>query len=81
MVYLSLQPAYVDLHLVARDPFRSLDIHGVGGMIQMAVRRCRRANKHIKVCYYSCLCCIVCTVVLGCTTTHTAYHRLKLSCV
>jgi hypothetical protein len=33
---------------VARDPYTSLDIHGVGGMIQMAVRRAKRSNHRIK---------------------------------
>jgi pyruvate,orthophosphate dikinase len=41
--------AYLEQHLVARDPFESLDIVGVGGMIQMAVRRARRVNPNIKV--------------------------------
>ena len=44
-----LQPTYQDLHLVAQDPHVTLDIHGVGGMIQMAVRRCRRVHKNMRV--------------------------------
>jgi hypothetical protein len=50
------QPSYLDLHLVARDPYSSLDVHGVGGMIQMAVRRAKRANHRIKVSHtHSCV--------------------------
>jgi len=44
-----LQPTYLNHHLLAHDPFRSLDLGGVGGMIQMAVRRIRRADHRVKV--------------------------------
>lgn len=44
-----LQATYVEQHLVAHDPFSQLDVGGVGGMIQMAVRRCRRADHRVKV--------------------------------
>jgi hypothetical protein len=46
--YLFMQ-AYIDRNLIAADPFLSLDIHGVGGMIQMAVRRARRSKPGINV--------------------------------
>ena len=51
-----LQPSYLDKHLIAHDPFISVDVHGVGGMIQMAVRRCRRSKPSIKViqCVWCC---------------------------
>ncbi len=45
------QPTYLNHHLLAHDPFRSLDLGGVGGMIQMAVRRIRRADHRVKVIY------------------------------
>eukprot|EP00600_Ochromonadales_sp_CCMP1393_P008438 CAMPEP_0174954150 /NCGR_PEP_ID=MMETSP0004_2-20121128/265_1 /TAXON_ID=420556 /ORGANISM="Ochromonas sp., Strain CCMP1393" /LENGTH=988 /DNA_ID=CAMNT_0016201933 /DNA_START=1859 /DNA_END=4825 /DNA_ORIENTATION=- len=40
---------YLDKHLIAKDPFTSIDLGGVGGMIQMTVRRAQRANKDIQV--------------------------------
>jgi hypothetical protein len=40
---------YIDKNLIAADPFDSLDVNGVGGMIQMAVRRARRVKPHLKV--------------------------------
>jgi len=40
---------YLDKHLIAQDPFVSIDIPGVGGMIQMAVKRAKRANPKVKV--------------------------------
>jgi hypothetical protein len=46
--YLFMQ-VYIDRNLIAADPFLSIDIHGVGGMIQMAVRRARRSKPGINV--------------------------------
>jgi hypothetical protein len=40
---------YIDKNLIAADPFDSLDVNGVGGMIQMAVRRARKVKPHLKV--------------------------------
>jgi len=41
--------AYIDRNLIAADPFLSIDVHGVGGMIQMAIRRARRSQPGIHV--------------------------------
>jgi hypothetical protein len=39
---------------VAADPYTSLDLYGVGGMMQMAVRRAKRSDHAVKVCAMSC---------------------------
>jgi len=43
------QSTYLDKHLIAQDPFVSVDIPGVGGVIQMAVKRAKHANPQVKV--------------------------------
>mmetsp|Transcript_15029 Transcript_15029/g.33817 ORF Transcript_15029/g.33817 Transcript_15029/m.33817 type:complete len:657 (+) Transcript_15029:1732-3702(+) len=46
--YLFMQ-AYIDGNLIAADPFLSLDVHGVGGMVQMAIQKAREAQPGIHV--------------------------------
>lgn len=42
-------PSYVQNHLVSQDPFQTIDISGVGAMIEMAVEKCYRANPNLKI--------------------------------
>ncbi len=42
-------PAYIEKGLMAKDPFESLDIEGLGQLIQIAVETGRRANSKLEV--------------------------------
>lgn len=42
-------PTYLEQHIMAKDPFVSLDVRGVGSLVTYAVNKCRKANPAIKV--------------------------------
>jgi pyruvate,orthophosphate dikinase len=42
-------PRYLELKILARNPFESLDTEGVGVLIRLAVRMGRRAKKDLKI--------------------------------
>eukprot|EP01036_Dinobryon_divergens_P024279 gene24279-32714_t len=42
-------PAYLENHILAKDPFISLDIRGVGSLVTLAINKCKKANPAIKV--------------------------------
>jgi pyruvate,orthophosphate dikinase len=42
-------PAYLEQSILAADPFQTLDQHGVGQLVQMAVRKGRQARPELKV--------------------------------
>src|SRR5262249_37433079 len=42
-------PAYVEQGILPRDPFQSLDVEGVGELIQMGTERGRKTRKDLKV--------------------------------
>jgi pyruvate,orthophosphate dikinase len=42
-------PRYLDLKILPRNPFESLDTEGVGVLIRLAVRMGRRAKKDLKI--------------------------------
>lgn len=42
-------PAYMDKHIFASDPFKTIDQRGVGSMISLAIARIRKANSKIKI--------------------------------
>lgn len=42
-------PDYVEKHLVARNPFVSIDVAGVGAMVSTAVQRSKSTNNNVKV--------------------------------
>jgi len=42
-------PRYVELGILPKDPFVSLDIEGVGAMVRIAVERGRAAKPHLKM--------------------------------
>ncbi|MEY4160702.1 MAG: hypothetical protein RLZZ136_1323, partial [Pseudomonadota bacterium] len=42
-------PAYVEQGIFARDPFVSLDIEGVGQLVEMAAERGRKTREGIKL--------------------------------
>ena len=44
-----LQPAYLANHILAKDPFVTLDVRGVGSLVSLAVSKCKKANSAIKV--------------------------------
>lgn len=48
-VSLTAQPAYLQQHLVARDPFEQLDEEGAGSMLLSAVKRVQRAGTPVRV--------------------------------
>jgi phosphoenolpyruvate synthase/pyruvate phosphate dikinase len=37
-------PDYLRSHILAADPFVTLDVRGVGSMVRLVVNKCRRAN-------------------------------------
>jgi pyruvate,orthophosphate dikinase len=41
--------AYVETGILPRDPFVSLDIEGVGALVELAAQRGRRARAHLKL--------------------------------
>ena len=53
---MNLQPTYVNNHIVAKDPFVSIDTHGVGPLIHMAIKRAKDTNPSIKVSINMTLC-------------------------
>jgi len=50
----SYMPLYLEKHLVARDPFLSLDLHGVGAMMRLAIHRAKAASPNIRVSWFVC---------------------------
>jgi pyruvate, orthophosphate dikinase len=42
-------PAYVETGILPKDPFVSLDVEGVGGLVKLAVERGRQAKSNIKL--------------------------------
>jgi pyruvate,orthophosphate dikinase len=42
-------PAYLDQHVIDRDPFVTLDRDGVGGLIQLGVERGRSVRPGLKI--------------------------------
>jgi pyruvate,orthophosphate dikinase len=42
-------PAYIDLGIYKADPFQTIDIEGVGQLVQMAVEKGRKTRKDIKI--------------------------------
>jgi pyruvate,orthophosphate dikinase len=42
-------PLYIENELLARDPFRAIDVEGVGELIRMAIARGRRTRPELKV--------------------------------
>jgi len=42
-------PAYLEKHIIAKDPFADLDVPAVGSLVQLAVRKCRSANPSAKI--------------------------------
>jgi pyruvate,orthophosphate dikinase len=42
-------PAYVELGIYKNDPFQVLDAEGVGQLVEMAVKKGRKTNPHLKV--------------------------------
>lgn len=40
---------YVDRHIVSRDPFQSIDVRGVGSLINLAVSKCKKMDPLIKI--------------------------------
>jgi len=42
-------PAYLDQHVIDRDPFVTLDRDGVGGLIQLGIERGRSARPGLKI--------------------------------
>jgi pyruvate,orthophosphate dikinase len=45
-------PFYTDYKIIPSDPFQTLDVHGVGKLVEMATKNGRNANKnlHIGIC-------------------------------
>lgn len=41
--------SYIDRHIVARDPFKSIDVRGVGSLINLAVTKCKKMDPLIKI--------------------------------
>ena len=44
-----LMPAYLELGLLRRNPFETIDVGGVGALVEMAVERGRTTNRHLKL--------------------------------
>jgi pyruvate,orthophosphate dikinase len=42
-------PAYVELGILPKDPFVSIDVEGVGAMVRIAVEKGRAAKPHLKL--------------------------------
>jgi len=42
-------PEYIDKHIFAKDPFVSIDVRGVGTVINLTVARCRKANPEVQI--------------------------------
>lgn len=42
-------PVYIDRHIFGEDPFVSLDLEGVGRLIEMTIKNLRASNKSIKI--------------------------------
>ena len=42
-------PVYLEKHILASDPFVTVDRHGVGSMIQMAVKKIKSSNPRAKI--------------------------------
>lgn len=45
----SFLPAYIDKEILQRDPFESIDIDGVGMLMEFAVRKGREVRKDLKI--------------------------------
>ncbi|HUN65712.1 MAG TPA: pyruvate, phosphate dikinase [Bacteroidota bacterium] len=45
----SFLPGYVDRGIVERDPFQSLDVRGVGALMELAVKKGRSTRKDLKI--------------------------------
>ena len=45
----SFLPDYMERHLLANDPFASIDVRGVGAIMRTAVQKIRRANPGCKI--------------------------------
>jgi hypothetical protein len=43
------QPTYLSKHIVAHDPFKTLDLHAVAPMIHLGIKRARERNSNVKV--------------------------------
>jgi len=44
-----LMPAYLEHGLLRRNPFETIDVGGVGALVEMAVERGRTTNRHLKL--------------------------------
>jgi pyruvate,orthophosphate dikinase len=42
-------PAYVETGILPKDPFVSIDVDGVGGLVRLAAERGRQAKSNIKL--------------------------------
>ena len=49
LCFFSLKPTYLKNHLVAKDPFISLDTQGVGALMQVAVSKIRSTGATVQV--------------------------------
>ena len=45
----SFLPHYLNKKILTKDPFESLDVDGVGSLINIAVKKARKVNKKIKI--------------------------------
>ncbi|RJS89735.1 pyruvate, phosphate dikinase, partial [Candidatus Bathyarchaeota archaeon] len=42
-------PIYLDKHILERDPFQTLDVKGVGKLVEIGVKLGRKANPNLKI--------------------------------
>ena len=45
----SFLPNYLDKNILAKDPFQTIDIKGVGSLLKIAIEKGREANPEIKI--------------------------------
>ena len=45
----SFMPAYMDRRIIDRSPFETLDVPGVGELVELGAKRGRAANPHLKL--------------------------------